>query len=216
MNGRRAHEHRCFSMATSYPKHEITGVILAGGRAQRMGGRDKGLIELAGRTMASHVVDGLKPQVGALLINANRNRDAYARLGLPIVADVVGDYSGPLAGMASAMEHARTPYVVSAPCDSPLVPADLVQRLYLSLAEAQADLSVAHDGVRMQPVFALLRRSLLESILAFLKDGGRKIDRWFAMHVTAQADFSDSPETFLNVNTPEDREALEHKLDQHA
>ncbi len=203
-------------MPTTYSKNDITGVVLAGGRAKRMGGQDKGLIELAGTTMANLVVKALRAQVGALVINANRNREAYARLGEPVVADVVGDYSGPLAGMASAMEHARTPYIVTAPCDSPLVPADLVARLFQAMDRAGAEISVAHDGQRMQPVFALLRCTLRASILAFLADGGRKIDRWYAQHDTTLADFSDRPETFLNVNTPEDWKALEKKLGNDA
>ena len=203
-------------MPVTYPKEDITAVILAGGRGRRMGGEDKGLVELAGKTMAEHVITAVRPQVGELLINANRNQDAYARLGYPVFADLVGDYSGPLAGMASAVQHARTAYVVIAPCDSPLVPENLVQRLYQAMHQAGAEISVAHDGNRMQPVFALLRRSLLESLQSFLDIGERKIDRWYAQHKTALADFSDQPETFLNVNTPEDRKALEDKLGSHA
>ncbi len=203
-------------MPATYPKEEITGVILAGGRGQRMGGDDKGLIELAGKTMAEHVIEALRPQVGALLVNANRNQEAYARLGYPVFPDLVGNYFGPLAGMASALQHAGTPYVVMAPCDSPLVPDNLVQRLYRALDQERAEISVAHDGNRMQPVFVLLRCSLLESIQTFLEQGERKIDRWYAQHETAMADFSDKPETFLNVNTPEDRKALEEKLGNHA
>ena len=202
-------------MSTAYPKHAITGVILAGGRAKRMGGQDKGLIELADKPMVAHVIHALRPQVGALLINANRNSDAYARYSYPVVADMMGDYFGPLAGMASAMQHADTPLIVTAPCDSPLVPADLVDRLYAALTEQHADISVATDAARMQPVFALLSCALLKSIVAFLDSGERKIDRWYALHKTAMADFSDRPETFLNVNTPEDRTALEERLRDH-
>ena len=203
-------------MAAVFDRHDITGVVLAGGRARRMGGKDKGLIDLAGSSMAARVMEALRPQVGALMVNANRNQEAYARLGEPVIADVVGDYSGPLAGMASAMQHAGTTYVVTAPCDSPLIPADLVQRLYQAMGRARAEICVAHDGKRMQPVFALLHCTLLDSILAFLAQGGRKIDQWYALHNTTLADFSDSPETFLNVNTPEDRKALEEKLRKHA
>ena len=203
-------------MAAIYDKNDITGVVLAGGRGRRMGGEDKGLIDLAGSSMAAHVMEALRPQVGALMVNANRNQEAYARLGQPVIADAVGDYSGPLAGMASAMQHAGTTYVVTAPCDSPLVPADLVQRLYQAMDRARAEICVAHDGKRMQPVFALLRCTLLDSILGFLAQGGRKIDQWYALHDTALADFSDRPETFLNVNTPEDRKALQEKLRKHA
>jgi molybdenum cofactor guanylyltransferase len=191
---------------------QITGVILAGGRAQRMGGRDKGLIELCGRPMAEHVLTALRPQVGCVIINANRNREQYAALGCPVVADSIGEYFGPLAGTASALQAADTDYVLTVPCDSPLVPEDLALRLAQALAREGAEIVVAHDGERMQPVFALVSRSLLPSLLAYLEAGERKIDLWFARHRLALADFSDRPETFLNVNTPEERAALEDRL----
>jgi len=203
-------------MSTVYPRDQITGVVLAGGRSQRMGGQDKGLVELAGRTMIEHVVAALRPQVGALIINANRNQETYARLGYPVVPDGVGDYFGPLAGMASAMQKAGTRYILTAPCDSPLVPANLAERLYDAMSREDAEIAVAHDGERMQPVFALLRCDLLDSVLAFLASGERKIDRWYAQHRSALADFADRPETFLNVNTPAERATLEERLEANA
>lgn len=193
-------------------KHEITGVVLAGGRATRMGGMDKGLVMLHGAPMVEYILRGLGPQVGALLINANRNHEHYARYGHPVIADSVGDYFGPLAGMASAMQAAKTPYILTVPCDSPLLPPDLVQRLAAALARAHAEISVAHDGERAQPVFTLLKRDLSPSMLAYLQAGERKIDLWYAKHRLAYADFSDAPETFLNVNTPDERAALEAKM----
>jgi molybdenum cofactor guanylyltransferase len=177
-----------------------------------MGGADKGLLPLAGRPMVEHVVRALEPQVGAILINANRNLERYERLGLPVVCDRMGDFFGPLVGMASAMERATTPYLLTVPCDSPLVPADLAATLYRALADAGAELSVAHDGKRMQPVFALLDRALLPSLLAYLDAGGRKIDTWYAEHRVALADFSGQPQAFLNVNTPEDQAEVERLL----
>ncbi|HLQ25206.1 MAG TPA: NTP transferase domain-containing protein, partial [Acidiferrobacterales bacterium] len=116
------------------------------------------------------------------------------------------------AGMASAMQAAGTEYILTVPCDSPLLPPDLAVRLAAALTRDQADISVAHDGGRMQPVFSLLRCNLLASMLAYLQSGERKIDLWYAQHKLAIADFTDSPETFLNVNTPEDRAELEAKL----
>ncbi len=193
-------------------KDQIAGVLLAGGRAQRMGGQDKGLIEVAGKPMAEHILDLLRPQVGAIVINANRNHERYAAFGYPVVADSIGEFFGPLAGMASALQATDKEYILTVPCDSPLLPADLAARMAAALVRDGADIAVAHDGARMQPVFALLRRDLLPSLLAYLRAGERKIDLWFARHRTALADFSDSPDIFLNINTPEERAELEAKM----
>lgn len=195
-------------------KEIITGVILAGGRAQRMGGCDKGLIKLLGKPLVEYVIRALKPQVAEMIINANRNRERYAAYGYPIIADLMDGFYGPLAGMASAMQAARTPYIVTTPCDSPFVPSDLVKRLYGGIEEQAAEIAVAHNGERLQPVFALLDQNLRSSIIAYLKRGERKIDRWYEEHRLAIIDFSDQPNTFVNVNTPEDVETVESKLMQ--
>jgi molybdopterin-guanine dinucleotide biosynthesis protein A len=194
----------------------ITGVILAGGRATRMGGVDKGLVPLAGRPMVEHIVDRLRPQTAALLINANRSHEIYVRYGLPLVADRLGDYAGPLAGMASGLAASATEWVVTVPCDSPLVPPDLVARLCEAVRRENAELAVATGAGRLQPVFALLPRALLVSLEEFLAAGERKIDRWYGRHRMALADFEDTPEAFLNVNTPADRDALEARLRSEA
>lgn len=191
---------------------QITGGILAGGLARRMGGEDKGLVMLSGRPMIAYVIDTLAPQTGALVINANRNQERYREFGLPVIADRLGDFSGPLAGMASVMAHADTPYVLMVPCDSPLLPLNLAQRLYHGLKEADAEIAVVHDGERMQPVFALLQRSLLTSLQHYLDEGGRKIDHWYAQHRFVNVDFSDVPEAFINVNTPEECETVTQQL----
>jgi len=196
-----------------YPKHDITGVVLAGGRARRMGGEDKGLVKVDGEAMVVHALRGLTPQVGALLVNANRNQERYRLLGgCDVVADADGDYAGPLAGMASAMRHATTRFILTVPCDSPLLVADLGERLFGALAAEDAEISVAHDGTRMQPVFALLDCALAQSIVDYLAGGGRKIDAWYARRRLALADFTDHPDMFLNINTPEDRDTLEKRL----
>ncbi len=195
-------------------KEFITGVILAGGRAQRMGGCDKGLIKLLGKPLVEYVIRALKPQVAEMIINANRNHERYAAYGYPIIADLMDGFYGPLAGMASAMQAARTPYIVTTPCDSPFVPSDLVKRLYGGIEEQTAEIAVAHNGERLQPVFALLDRNLRSSIIAYLKRGERKIDRWYEEHRLTIVDFSDQPNTFVNVNTPEDVETVENKLMQ--
>ena len=187
----------------------ITGVILAGGRARRMGGTDKGLVRIAGMPMAAHVLRRLEPQVGRVLINANRNLDSYRALGVPVVPDFDADFAGPLAGMAAGMHAAGEGWIVTVPCDSPLVPADLVLRLIRARDAGDAELAVASGAGRLQPVFALLPCSLASSLRRFLDSGERKIDRWYALHRLAVADFEDIPETFLNINTPEERDAME-------
>jgi len=194
------------------PTNDITGVILAGGKARRMGGEDKGLITLQDKPMIDYIIAALKPQVGNLIINANRNPERYSAYGLPVVADILGDYFGPLVGMATGMDVTDQPYIVTVPCDSPFIPNMLVETLYRTLHDKQAEISVAHDGARMQPVFALLRCELLPSLLAYLEAGGRKIDTWYSQHHTALADFSGSPDTFMNLNTPEDKLALENMI----
>jgi len=174
-----------------------------------MGGRDKGLLPLAGRTLVAHVIDRLRPQVATILVNANRHVDDYARYGYPVVPDPVGGHLGPLAGLASGMYHAATPWVASAPCDCPFLPRDLVSRLGTARQGQGSEIAVAHDGRRLQPVFALVPSGLLESLLAFLDEGNRKAELWYGRHKTAVADFSDIPEAFVNLNSPRDLEALD-------
>lgn len=198
-------------------RDDITGVVLAGGRARRMGGEDKGLISVGGQAMVVHALKGLAPQVGTMLINANRNREHYTRLGAEfgrceVVADTDDSFAGPLAGMASAMQRAQTRYILTVPCDSPLLAPDLAERLLDALLAEDAEIGVAHDGTRMQPVFALLDCGLRASIENYLKSGGRKIDAWYAGRRVANAGFEDHPEMFLNINTPEDRDLLEKRM----
>ena len=199
-------------MTTATPVDDITAVILAGGKARRMSGEDKGLINLNGRALIDYIISALRPQAGDILINANRNLQQYGRYGLPVVADMLGDYLGPLVGMATGMHTTDRPYIVTVPCDSPFIPGALVETLYRSLDEQQADISVAHDGTRIQPVFALLRCELLPDLLAYLDEGGRKIDTWYDRQRLAIADFSNSPDTFMNLNTPEDKLVLESRI----
>ena len=191
---------------------EITAVILAGGRGERMGGMDKGMLILHEKPLVQHVIDAIEPHVQEILINANRHVDYYSRLGYPVVEDILGDYFGPLVGMATGMQSAATPLLVSVPCDSPFIPSQLVATLYRALSESGAEISIAHDGTRLQPVYALLRCQLLPDLLAYLNDGGRKIDTWYGQHHMVTADFSAEADVFLNLNTPEDRQQLENKL----
>lgn len=190
----------------------ITGAILAGGRATRMGGQDKGLLPLAGKAMVQHVIGALEPQVADIIINANRHPAEYARYGYRVLPDLLEGYCGPLAGIATALRAARTSYIVTAPCDSPFVPADLALRLHRMLSQETADIGIAHDGKRLQPVFALIRCSLLGSLLRYLHEGERKVEPWYRQHPHVLCDFSDTPEAFINVNTPADITAAEDRL----
>lgn len=191
------------------PTSALTGLILAGGRAERMGGQDKGLLLLHGRPLVSYAIHRLRPQVGELLISANRHLAEYRAFGWPVVSDSIGEFYGPLAGMLAALEVATYPYVLSVPCDSPLLPADYAQRMYTALLAASAEIGVAWDGRRLQPVFALLQTRLRDSLRRYLAGGERKIDRWFAQHRLVQVDFSDEPALFRNINTPEELAAME-------
>jgi len=194
---------------------QITGLILAGGRARRMGGVDKGLIDIGGIPMIAHVVQRLTPQVKQIIINANRNLEEYEKWAELVVKDNIGEFDGPLAGMASGLESADTDYVVTAPCDSPLLADDLAIRMHSQCTAKNAELAVASDGNRLQPVFTLLRCTLLPSMISFLQAGERKIDKWFDQHLITVVDFSDKPEAFLNVNTIEEKESLIARYGMH-
>ncbi|MEN8710807.1 MAG: molybdenum cofactor guanylyltransferase MobA [Arenicellales bacterium] len=185
-------------------KNNITAVVLAGGRGRRLGGQDKGLMDLDGKPLIEHILELVTPQVSAVIINANRNQQVYADLGHPVISDNMADYQGPLAGFAVALAACNTDYIMTLPCDGPYVPVDLVSRLSAAMKDNDAELAVAYDGQRMQPVYALIPRSLLGSLQEFLDAGDRKIDLWYARHNTALADFSDVIDTFFNINTEDD------------
>ena len=187
----------------------ITAVVLAGGRGRRFEGRDKGLIEFKQCPIIEHVIGAIAPQVSGIMINANRSEKTYAEYGYPVIGDELSGYQGPLAGFATAMKRAITPYILVLPCDGPYVSADFALRMARALEAEEADIAVAHDGERMQPVHALIRVDLLPSLNRFLESGERKIDRWYALHRVARADFSDSPDIFKNINTLEELKALE-------
>lgn len=189
-------------------KASITGVILAGGQARRMGGIDKALLPFAGQPLIEWVIEGLRPQVHRLLINANRNLESYAAYGIAVIGDLEPGFQGPLAGIRSAMQAACTEWIVTVPCDGPYPAPDLVERLVAALCVAEAELAVATDGVRIQPVYALLPVSLAASLADALSAGERRVDRWYARHRVAHADFSDRPDGFLNINTLADAEGL--------
>lgn len=197
---------------TAVPVNEITAIILAGGRSRRMGGIDKGLLPFQGQVLIEPVIAALQHQVGTILISANRNLERYQAFGQPVIADMLGDYYGPLAGIATGMQAVITPYVLAVPCDAPRLPDNLVGTLWQALDTQQADISVAHDGTRLQPLFALLKCTLLPALLSYLDTGGRKVQAWYGQQQMTVADFSSQRDHFINLNTPEDQQALERRL----
>ena len=199
-------------MTTIYNEN-VTGMILAGGKARRMGGLDKGLVELNGQAMIQYVLDVLKPQVKQILINANRNVSEYKKFGYPVVSDQLEDFQGPLAGIAASMEVAKTKYICTCPCDGPLIAKDLVSRLFSEVnKDNDTKIAVAHDGKRLQPVYALIDCELLTNLIDYLKSGERKIDRWYTQHNFKAVDFSDRQDCFININTPEDQQTISQQL----
>jgi molybdopterin-guanine dinucleotide biosynthesis protein A len=192
---------------------QITALILAGGRAQRMGGIDKGLIPFLQRPLIESTIARLKPQASQIIINANRNITKYAVYAYPVVMDETPDFSGPLAGFAVGLKNCKTPYLLTSPCDSPLLPVDLAPRLAQEIDRGDFQLVYAsskeNDGkVWAQPVFCLMRVDVLPSLETFLAKGDRKIDRWFKELRTSTILFDDK-QAFANVNTPEELKELE-------
>ena len=193
-------------------RDHITGLILAGGRGSRMGGVDKGLQNHLGVPLALHALLRLAPQVGELMINANRNLGAYESMGVPVWPDSLPDYAGPLAGFLTGLERCETPYLVTVPCDSPLFPQDLVERLARALETEDAEIAMAAtreaDGLQVHPVFCLMKSSLMESLVRFTAGGQRKIDRWTALHRCVEVVFDDRA-AFVNANTPAELQQLQ-------
>lgn len=204
-------------------QNHITGLVLAGGRGSRMGGVDKGLQAFHGVPLALHALQRLQPQVGGCMLNANRSLDQYQGFGVPVHTDLLPDYPGPLAGFLTGLHHCRTDWLLTVPCDSPRFPTDLAQRMAATAMQQNAQIvlaagpEVGRDGtlqVRPQPVFALLQRSLLPSLQAFVGAGGRKIDAWTQQHRQAVSRFDlpgDDPQAFANANTLAELQALQNK-----
>ncbi len=201
--------------------HQITGLVLAGGRGSRMGGVDKGLQNFNGTPLALHALLRLQMQEGGLvggqMVNANRNLAAYEAFGVPVWPDTLDGYAGPLAGFMTGLERCETPYLLTVPCDTPLFPLDLVQRMAQAFEDETTEIAMAgaleEDGqLRPQPVFCLIRVELMESLLVFTQAGGRKIDRWTDQHRTVIVPFDrpgDDPKAFFNTNTLAELHALE-------
>jgi molybdopterin-guanine dinucleotide biosynthesis protein A len=181
---------------------QTSWVILAGGQASRMGGKDKGLVELNNRPLIEHVIARLSPQTNDILINANRNHDIYQSYA-PVFADQFAGFPGPMGGIHAGLSHAKQDWVGFVPCDSPQINTDLIERFCAAVSE-NSDILVAHDGHHQQPVFTLYHKRVLPKLTAFLERGDRKIILLYQECNTAYVDFSDSPECFVNLNTPEE------------
>jgi len=208
-------------MTHSISQQDITGIILAGGRAQRMGGVDKGLQNFNGMSLALHTLLRLSPQVNEVMINANRNLSAYESFGVSVWPDTTSDFAGPLSGFMVGLERCETPYLLTVPCDTPRFPLDLAQRLADALDTVDAEIAMAagfeadvqgQRTVRTQPVFCLLRCALLESLVQFTHAGGRKIDAWTSLHKTVVVNFdqpTDDVYAFTNANSMHELVQLE-------
>lgn len=189
-------------------RERITGVILAGGQARRMGGLDKGLVEVAGKPMIEWTLRALLPQVGSVIVNANRSLETYRDLGVTVVPDQHDGFQGPLAGLHAAFESVSTDYLLCVPCDAPRLPPDLVARLAAALTREQAEIAAAEADGRLHSLHALFDRRLAPDLAARLAEGERKPDRWYASRRFVRVKFDDTPGAFINVNTPDQRDAL--------
>ncbi|WP_374244579.1 molybdenum cofactor guanylyltransferase MobA [Zoogloea sp.] len=185
----------------------ITGLVLAGGRGSRMGGIDKGLVLLDGQPMVARVLERLSPQVGPILISANRSVEQYARFCRPVVPDRLPGFAGPLAGLEAGLAACATPYLATAPCDSPFLPPDLVPRLADALSAERASVAVARTGDRLHPVFALMHSFVLPDLQAFTRAGGRRMELWLRRLKWVACPFDDAPDAFVNINTADELRA---------
>jgi molybdenum cofactor guanylyltransferase len=191
----------------------ITGLVLAGGRGSRMGGVDKGLMPLEGRPMVAHVLARLRPQVGGVLISANRNLDMYSVFGHPVLPDLTAGQPGPLAGIQAALALCPTEFLLTVPCDTPWLPDDLAARLAQALEDSGAELAVAVSGTpaagivgaggQRQPLFCLMRRSVSPALNSWLARGERKVRAWQETLSRVEVRFEDGS-AFRNLNEPQD------------
>ena len=197
-------------MPAAPARDTIAGLILAGGRGQRLGGVDKGLQPWRGLPLVDHALARLAPQVREVMISANRNTADYARRATRVLGDASDDFPGPLAGILAGLRAASTPWLAVVPCDSPRLPADLVERLAHGMVDARgAVVQREHgaDGLRLEPVCCLLSTALADDLARYLADGGRKVEGWVARHAAPVLfDREDDVSAFANVNTPADLE----------
>ena len=189
----------------------ITAVILAGGKGSRLQHNDKGLMLFKQRPLIEHILEAITPQLSRIMINANRNQSQYESYGYPVFGDNdnVANFQGPLAGFLTAMSQVTTSHILTIPCDAPFVATDYANRMIQTLIDHPVDIAIAHDGKRRQSIHALLPVSLGENLELFLQTGKRKVGDWYQQQTCALTDFSDKPETLLNINTLSQLQALE-------
>lgn len=190
----------------------VTALVLAGGRATRMGGDDKGLVLLNNKPLIAHVIERLQTQVDEIIINANRELETYRTLGYPVFADEIADFAGPLAGIQLGLKHATSEYLLTAPCDCPLLPANLCEKLLAALNNHHADIAIATSHQKDHPVIFLRKKSVLVSLNSYLQQGGRKVSAWQKSLPHVYVDFSFTPDVFSNINTPDELNLLTSAL----
>lgn len=183
--------------------NEVTGLVLAGGLARRMGGQDKGLQPFRGRPLVAHVIERLAPQVAGLVVNANRNLESYAAIGFPVIPDALKDFPGPLAGLHAGLSACPTPLMMAVPCDTPFLPEDLVARLREGLERSGGRLAVAGTPKQPHSLFLLCKREIAADLEAYLSSGGRKVEAWCALMGATPVEFGDES-AFANLNTLEE------------
>ncbi len=193
-------------------REKISSIILAGGRATRMGGVDKGLVLLQNTPLVAHVIARINPQVEEIFVNANREITQYQTFNLPVFQDEQPDFIGPLAGFYLGLQHAKHEYLLTTPCDSPLLPLDLATRLMQALITQNAQIAVATSDGDAHPVFCLCKKEVLPSLQAYIAQDGRKVSAWQKSLRYIEVDFSDCSDAFVNLNTFEDLAALALKL----
>ncbi|TPQ27971.1 molybdenum cofactor guanylyltransferase MobA [Methylomonas koyamae] len=192
-------------------QNKVSGVVLAGGLARRMQQQDKGLILFDNRPLVSYALAALAPLTDTLVISANRNQELYRGFGYPVISDASANFDGPLAGILAALQTAPAGMLLTAPCDSPFVRTEHLQKLLRALHGSSAGIAVAFDGERLHPVFAAIQTHLRDDLQEYLLRGERRLQTWFRQHPLMEVDFSATPEIFANINTPVELQALQSR-----
>ncbi|MBI1195565.1 MAG: molybdenum cofactor guanylyltransferase [Gammaproteobacteria bacterium] len=200
------------AQTSTQTRAQVSAVILSGGRSRRMDGRDKAFVEIHGRPLIERVIETLRPQVGELFISANPDDPRYRSLGSEVLPDPVGPDFGPLAGILAGLERTKSPYLLTAPCDVPFLPDTLAERLLARIKSTGARVATAADGDRLHGTISLLERGLADDLRAYIENGGRKVRDWLEENGCEAVDFSDAPNAFLNINSPDDRARAESML----
>lgn len=194
-------------------KEEITAVILAGGRSSRMAYQDKGLVAFKQQPMIVHILQRLQQQVTEVLISANHNQNIYRQYVERVIADDSPNFPGPMAGICASLRAIRSKYLLIVPCDGPLLPLDLAQRLYFALEKSEQRIATVHDGHYKQPTYSLIHREMLGSAEDFLERNERKLGKWLQLNRAELVDFSDQATAFVNINSRDELLRVEKLAD---